>query len=300
MPTLFFSFFSKVDPSSNVIVAESLCASVNKENVRRMKVNAQVTAVTSVIEVLGNILQWVIWIFVTKFAGYGTLIQSILLYFIILPYVFLMNTRENKNRIVDEGWMTVVKNALGPIGHRHSVLSSTEIQTKHQNNVESCSRGWNNFLLLFRNIKRPCSSDIKMVKPDSKSHRKSKSDIEVFTIYNNENVHGSDNINNTIPSINVPLGLEPCSSRSKHDNFVSNITPKQQKSVNKRTVFEVRYDMICVLLSSTIYENHYIDNFKRLISFEEAVKKDDEGLNCFLKMTEQDDYCTQNLSLIHI
>ena len=97
-----------MDPSKNAVAAKTLSECTNNENMRRMKVNAQVTAVTSMFEVFGNVLQWTIWIFVTKFAGYGTLIQSILLYFVILPYAFLMNTSQNKNRIVEEGWMNVL------------------------------------------------------------------------------------------------------------------------------------------------------------------------------------------------
>ena len=31
---------------------------------------------------------------------------------IILPYAFLMNTRENKYRIVDQGWIHVLRNTL--------------------------------------------------------------------------------------------------------------------------------------------------------------------------------------------
>ena len=35
-----------------------------------------------------------------------------LLEFIVLPYAFLINTRENKNRIVEEGWTNVFRNML--------------------------------------------------------------------------------------------------------------------------------------------------------------------------------------------
>ena len=35
-----------------------------------------------------------------------------LLYFVVLPYAFLMNTRYNKNRIIEEGWLNVLKNMV--------------------------------------------------------------------------------------------------------------------------------------------------------------------------------------------
>ena len=105
--------FSKIDPRKSKIAAKNLSETVNETNMRKLKVNAQVTAMTSIIEALGNILQWSIWIFITKFAGYGTLIQSILLYFVALPYVFLMNTSQNKERVIESGWFNVLKNAFG-------------------------------------------------------------------------------------------------------------------------------------------------------------------------------------------
>ena len=80
---------------------------------RKMRVNAQITAVTSILEIVGNIVQWAIWILITKFVGLGSLIQSILLYFVVLPYVFLMNSSHNKNRIIEDGWINVLKNATG-------------------------------------------------------------------------------------------------------------------------------------------------------------------------------------------
>ena len=64
--------FSKVDPSKNKIAANNLSDDVNETNMRKLKLNAQVTAMTSIIEAFGNIIQWSIWIFITKFAGYGT------------------------------------------------------------------------------------------------------------------------------------------------------------------------------------------------------------------------------------
>ena len=106
-----------MDPSENIIAAQTLSDHTNDENMRRMTVNAQITAVTSIFEAFGNILQWTIWIFITKFFGYGSLLQSILLYFVILPYVFLMNTSQNKNRVVEAGWMNVLKNVFGTAYH---------------------------------------------------------------------------------------------------------------------------------------------------------------------------------------
>ena len=45
--------------------------------------------------------------------GFGGLAEKMLfmlLHFVVLPYAFLMNTRYNKKRIIEEGWMNVLKN----------------------------------------------------------------------------------------------------------------------------------------------------------------------------------------------
>ena len=47
--------------------------------------------------------------------GFGGFVQKMLfmlLYFVVLPYAFLMNTRYNKNRIIEEGWLNVLKNMV--------------------------------------------------------------------------------------------------------------------------------------------------------------------------------------------
>ena len=41
------------------------------------------------------------------------LIQAILWYCVISPYVFIMNTSHNKKRIIECGWKNVLKNTLG-------------------------------------------------------------------------------------------------------------------------------------------------------------------------------------------
>ena len=79
-----------------------------------MKVNAQVTVVITTLETLGNLLNFVIWSIWAKITGgnpsFLMVIQGLLLNFVLLPYTFLMNTRYNKNRIIEGGWKVVLKN----------------------------------------------------------------------------------------------------------------------------------------------------------------------------------------------
>ena len=44
---------------------------------------------------------------------FATSALFMLLHFVVLSYAFLMNTRYNKNRIIEYGWFNVIKNIFG-------------------------------------------------------------------------------------------------------------------------------------------------------------------------------------------
>ena len=91
-----FYYFSKIDPSENKFAAKSLSERFRNRNMRRVKVNAQVTSVITLLEAVGNCVSVIfIFISVTRLGGHGALAQTIVLYFVILPYAFLMNTKHN-------------------------------------------------------------------------------------------------------------------------------------------------------------------------------------------------------------
>ena len=103
-------YFRQVDPKKNKSLAESLSEQIHRENMRTVKVNAQVTAVISVFEIMGFVV-----ISISCLIAQSALVGSILfpvLQNIVLPYAFLMNTRENKYRIVEHGWTNVLRNIL--------------------------------------------------------------------------------------------------------------------------------------------------------------------------------------------
>ena len=63
---------------------------------------------------------------------------SMILYDIILPHVFLMNTSENKNRIVELGWKNVLKNIVGICNNTvgNSENTATETNGVRDSNIE--------------------------------------------------------------------------------------------------------------------------------------------------------------------
>ena len=76
--------------------------------------NAQVTAVTTMMEISGNCINGILYLAMNglnvKFASSALFM---LLHFVVLSYAFLMNTRYNKNRIIEYGWLNVIKNIFG-------------------------------------------------------------------------------------------------------------------------------------------------------------------------------------------
>ena len=78
---------------------------------RRLLVNAQVTAMMSLLEAVSSIVYVIIVLFALR-TTYTTLLQIMTVYLVLSPYFFLMNTSHNKNRVVEHGWKNVFKNLL--------------------------------------------------------------------------------------------------------------------------------------------------------------------------------------------
>ena len=102
-----------MNPARNRIAAENLSEASNALNMRRVLVNAQVTAMISFIEFVvffGHVLGISIAGGTSPEVVIIVLMMYLVLYGVIAPYSFLMNTSHNKNRIVEHGWINVVKN----------------------------------------------------------------------------------------------------------------------------------------------------------------------------------------------
>ena len=84
----------------------------NDLKMKRLNVNAQVTAFSCILELVGNVT-FVIHIIITGGPSFSSFVIGQIQYMIALPYAFLMNTSHNKNRIVEHGWMNVLRNVCG-------------------------------------------------------------------------------------------------------------------------------------------------------------------------------------------
>ena len=86
---------------------------VQRKHERLMHVNAQVTAVTTMMEFSGNCISFVIFIVLGGHGKFTSSVSIMFLNFVVLSYAFLMNTKYNKNRIIEYGWLNVFKNIFG-------------------------------------------------------------------------------------------------------------------------------------------------------------------------------------------
>ena len=85
----------------------------NQLDTKLIHINAQITAMTTFFEVCGNVVYFLFFtIHFTRNTSIKGVIHTMIVYDIILPYSFLMNTSHKKNRVVDHGWKNVFKNLI--------------------------------------------------------------------------------------------------------------------------------------------------------------------------------------------
>ena len=126
-----FFYFRQVHPSKYNLAANSLSEPRQMRNVRKVKVNAQVTFVIYLLESVANFSIFAVWFFVHQRNSNLTLTLGVFWFHVILPYTFLMNTSHNKNLVADEGWWNTIRNTLG--------LSKTSVSTSTQNGSSNSS-----------------------------------------------------------------------------------------------------------------------------------------------------------------
>ena len=112
-------------------------------NMKLVAVNARVTFVVWILETIANVSVLILWRFVYGYTSFGTLTNSMIWYYLIISYTFLMNTSYNKDRIIEDGWKTVIMNSLKSILYRINKINnyfstpSTLNFSSNQSNVKN-------------------------------------------------------------------------------------------------------------------------------------------------------------------
>ena len=249
-----------MDPPKNTLKAKALSERSKLNNLRRMKVGAQVTAVITLLEALGNFICANIWIAIRKAIGTESLILGILLYFVLLSYAFLMNTTHNRNRVVEEGWYNVFKNVFG-VCNKTPVLptSNAVASTAQDNNSKDGAR------------KAPLQSANIYA-----STRATHDEDPIFTISRKVYLASPINDDIEISNLNVPENEQACSSNRGVEIPDDNVSNDSDDLPGEKYYMFIRFRMIAKMLSNIENERIYINHLKHFISFEEAIKKGED------------------------
>ena len=220
-------------------MATSLSRNSHEINQKKLLVNAQVTAMVSLLELASNVTYIIIVYFTVK-TSYTTLIQIMILYMILLPYAFLMNTSHNKKRIVEYGWSNVFKNLI---------------------------RKPNNILRDY--INRP-KSNVRLY------HLSTNLAHQVVNEYSSTNQHSNDVLAKdfetrevgSIISPNVSMSVEPCSSKGTSIPMVLSANRlKLEDEVSSAILIDQRF--ISKMREHIDDEPKYLEFFKDFVSFQE-------------------------------
>ena len=210
---------------------------------KKLFVNAQVTATISLIEMGTNVLHTTLLKYY-RGTNFYNLLQSMIVYDIVLPYAFLMNTSHNKKRIVESGWKNVFKNIMGQKGN------AVESQHEISNDISSKQN-----VVLKESIKTELTGSNEIHTTD--------------TTFGNLSTNAVDHSFTVIPRLHeTPRTSEHLViERRDFDRFSINALLEQGRyqDVVRRQVLDMRH--------FENDENLYLSYFRRLVSFQDQRKK---------------------------
>ena len=222
-----------------------------KLNKRKLIVNAQIAATISIIEST-IMISYIIAVAITVRTSYGTLIYLLLLYMVILPYSFLKNTSDNKERIIEQGWMNIFKNIFGKVLEALGVKNVTEPSiplATISNDVE------------MKIVKHGKEFDVSG----------DKNDIEIISDHEQNDKNEAQACDNT-----KDLKKERASTSRIQRNETSR-KEKYQWNLQK---------LISKMIRSIEQEENYIDYFQIFVSLTEAYKNDDSDIELEIESIE--------------
>lgn len=247
---------------------------------RKMQVSSRVTAVITLLEIVGNWVNVIILGF-TNHSGIETLTLGMILYFVVLSYSFLMNTSHNRNRVVEKGWANVLKNVVrwdklpqiiaGVPSTRCIRYLSRYTETANKNTM---ALGNNQKKMENKNTNSSNERDITLVTTFSISEElKHSSTSPIYTISRNEYSwpSTSDGLRNEM--LNVPLYEEQVIRNLALQRIHQSSTDEEDTDAQeKERKFTSRSKIISKMLSNSNHETLYIKYFNCLLRFEDILK----------------------------
>ena len=254
-------------------------------NLRKLKVNADVTCAVWMLEWVGNIFVMTLWS-IGAFQGADDrslfLEGVIVVYVIVLPHCYLMNTAHNKDRVVDEGLMNIIRNAL------HVPFDLTIF----------------NNLFCYRLRENRIAGEGDVVAEDTETSKK-RTDISTIT-QTDEQINASKIDpeiileNGSIMSKNETNLEHPSTSAGVYQTGGGNclvrtsMKDSEEESINQVEEndhsFSVKKQLLDYMKVNVNFEGHYIHYFLQLIDYESKFKdKSYKDNNYTIISIEQDE-----------
>ena len=116
----------QLKPSPDNLAANSLASDIQERDIRKVKISAKVTLAIWILETISFAV-----LFVTKhiYQNYELLsTTSILLMHVVIPFIFLANSSENRERLADVRFLNVIQNTIG-IHPKNAIRMSPMVPT---------------------------------------------------------------------------------------------------------------------------------------------------------------------------
>ena len=206
-----------------------------------MEVSAQVTFVIWILECVSILCSSIVWKFIYYGkTGPGTLTTTMVWLHIILPYVYLMNTSDNRYLVAHSGWKSTIQNVFGTL-----------------------NRGKQSEIVIGKSTPdiNPITADIYMTN-NSKQIIPKNHDVPIHL----PNVPLEEQQSTSKLCCGVMHGTEGCNTNHRSDS-------ESDSKSYRRSIGE---EIFSYMLSNVQNEDTYLHYFKQLISFEEDLNKEGE------------------------
>ena len=298
--------FRQVYPSKDNLAAKSLSEHAQARNIRKVKVNAQMTFVIYVLETVANISIYIPILFVYRSNSSMSLTLGVLWFMVILPYTFLMNTSHNKNLVTDEGWWNTIRNTFG---RSQKANASSNLITKNSIFTDSVQEDKSSI------SEKKADNTVRIGSYRTQNHRKLDCDgtKQVYTICKENNYpstkekcwgDGSKYLDpqpgtsKVITDVSKKVGaLDACFLRQ-------NVGRESSDEDDENLWFPTKSRRLCIgekilsyMMSNINNERAYVHYLNQLSLFEQHLKKKNGASNEFDIVHDIDTASTTNLLL---
>lgn len=274
-------------PSGNNVAARNLNNFYNDLNKKRIHVNSQVTAMITILESAYVIVHTIVLAVVAKKSTLSTLVPRVGLFFVILPYAFLMNTCHNKNRIVDIGWENVIKNILG-------WKDNSSLDTS--NNVKETKENKQNLPTFMGSASKNHEKQQKKIRKESGDLNQNRIFV-ISTLHNDITVEDIEESCTTPSSINLGASTSALLKSQTSDKTLCDSNKckrfiSHEKDISPTyNIEEISTTLIGLMLSSLQKEDVYITYLKKIIEIHDSGKKENYSQHFIDELVMQDVHC---------